>query len=80
MAELTQEPRKWVGYPSPKEGPDVPFVRTDDKNPAFRGWLLVVVGWLYVILNPYEISTSLTTSQVFPKLVSFKVLYGTMQK
>lgn len=48
MVETNQEPRKWVGYPSPKEGPNVPFIRTDDKNPAFRGWLLVVVGWLYV--------------------------------
>ncbi|KAM0310288.1 hypothetical protein ACHAO8_008237 [Botrytis cinerea] len=46
MVESNQEPRKWVGYPSPKEGPNVPFIRTDDKNPAFRGWLLVVVGWL----------------------------------
>ncbi|KAF7911336.1 uncharacterized protein EAF01_002843 [Botrytis porri] len=41
-----QEVRKWVGYPSPKEGPSIPFIRTDDKNPAFRGWLLVVVGWI----------------------------------
>ncbi|KAA8574820.1 hypothetical protein EYC84_004067 [Monilinia fructicola] len=46
MAESAQETQRWVGYPSPKEGPNVPFVRADDKNPAFRGWLLVVVGWL----------------------------------
>ncbi|KAB8304230.1 hypothetical protein EYC80_003648 [Monilinia laxa] len=46
MAESAQETQRWVGYPSPKEGPDVPFVRADDKNPAFRGWLLVVAGWL----------------------------------
>ncbi|KAF7902944.1 hypothetical protein EAF00_002846 [Botryotinia globosa] len=46
MVETNKEPRKWVGYPSPIEGPNIPFIRTDDKNPAFRGWLLVVVGWL----------------------------------
>ncbi|PQE16951.1 n-acylethanolamine amidohydrolase protein [Rutstroemia sp. NJR-2017a BBW] len=37
---------RFFGYPAPKEGPNVPLVRKEDKNPVFRGWLLVVCAWL----------------------------------
>ncbi|RAL61791.1 hypothetical protein DID88_002854 [Monilinia fructigena] len=53
MAESAQEIQRWVGYPSPKEGPDVPFVRADDKNPAFRGWLFSVSLKLDSSNRPY---------------------------
>lgn len=44
--EPKKQTQRFFGYPSPIEGPTIPYKKTDDANPVFRGLLLVVGAWL----------------------------------
>jgi len=54
MEQPKPRPQRFYGYPRPVEAPLIPFTKSDDANPVFRGLLLVVGAWLFVtppILN-----------------------------
>ncbi|KAH6681341.1 amidase signature domain-containing protein [Halenospora varia] len=46
MAESTEQRQRFFGYPRAVEGPNIPYRKSDDKNPVFSGFLLVVGAWL----------------------------------
>jgi hypothetical protein len=42
--------QRFFGYPRPVEAPAIPYTKSDDANPVFRGFILVVGAWLSVAL------------------------------
>lgn len=40
------EPTRFFGYPSPLEGPHVPYKKKEDVNPPLSGTVLVIGAWL----------------------------------
>ena len=58
-SELTQKmeqpksrPQRFYGYPRPIEAPHIPFTKSEDSNPVFSGFVLMVGAWLYVTSCP----------------------------
>jgi len=49
MEQPKPRPQRFYGYPRPVEAPHIPFTKSDDANPVFRGLLLVVGAWLFVV-------------------------------
>ncbi|RFU27422.1 hypothetical protein B7463_g8920, partial [Scytalidium lignicola] len=45
MAQLRPE-TVFFGYPKPIEGPKTPFKATQDQNPVFRGYALLIGAWI----------------------------------
>jgi hypothetical protein len=41
MPEVAEKPRFW-NYPSPKEGPEIPYQNNAAPNPVLRGYLLAL--------------------------------------
>jgi hypothetical protein len=48
MEQPKPRPQRFYGYPRPVEAPHIPFTKSDDANPVFRGLLLAVGAWLFV--------------------------------
>jgi hypothetical protein len=48
MEEQNNRRQRFFGYPRAVEAPAAPFVKTDDVNPVFRGFILVIGAWLLV--------------------------------
>ena len=45
---MTSSNITWIDYPKAEEGPNQPFVHTEEKNPVLRGIPLVLGSRLYV--------------------------------
>jgi hypothetical protein len=41
---------RYLGYPQAIEAPRIPYKKSEDANPVFRGTLLVIGAWLSVYL------------------------------
>ncbi|KAN0094263.1 amidase signature enzyme [Hyaloscypha variabilis] len=46
MEQPKPRPQRFYGYPRPVEAPYIPFTKSDNANPVFRGLLLAVGAWL----------------------------------
>ncbi|RDL42360.1 uncharacterized protein BP5553_02339 [Venustampulla echinocandica] len=44
MAESNE--KRFFAYPRAVEGPEIPYKKSDDKNPVFSGFLLMIGAWL----------------------------------
>jgi hypothetical protein len=45
MSGAAKKPRFW-NYPSPKEGPDIPYQNDAAPNPVLRGYPLALAVWM----------------------------------
>jgi hypothetical protein len=50
MEQPTERAQHFVGYPEAVEAPLVPYKKIPDANPVFRGTLLALGAWLFVLI------------------------------
>ena len=50
MEQPTESVQLFVGYPQAVEAPLIPYKKTPDTNPVFRGTLLALGAWLFVFI------------------------------
>ncbi len=47
MEQPKSRPQRFYGYPRPIEAHHIPFTKSEDANPVFSGFILMIGAWLY---------------------------------
>ena len=74
MEQSKPRPQRFYGYPRPVEGPHVPLTKSDDANPVFRGFPLVVGAWLFVTFYQLRLEHQADFEQCFQTWVRPDIL------